>query len=106
MLAQTLAAEGATIVEHRQTVQLMSPAMKELGSAIKAGRLHHDGNPITTWMASNVVAREDAKDNIYPRKDKPEQKIDGIVALIMGIGRASSRSTEEVSIYESCTVGI
>ena len=88
MLAQTLANEGATIVEHRQTVALMSPAMKELGSAIKAGRFHHDGNPITTWMASNVVAKEDAKENIYPRKDKPEQKIDGIVALIMGIGRA------------------
>ena len=41
-------------------------------------------------MASNVVARVDAKENIYPRKDKPEQKIDGLVALIMGVGRAMS----------------
>jgi phage terminase large subunit-like protein len=39
-------------------------------------------------MMSNVVAKEDAKENIYPRKDKPEQKIDGPVAIIMGVGRA------------------
>jgi phage terminase large subunit-like protein len=39
-------------------------------------------------MASNVVAHLDAKDNIYPRKERPENKIDGIVALIMAISRA------------------
>ena len=36
----------------------------------------------------NVVAHLDAKDNIYPRKERPENKIDGIVALIMAISRA------------------
>jgi hypothetical protein len=30
----------------------------------------------------------DAKDNIYPRKDRAENKIDGIVALIMALSRA------------------
>ena len=39
-------------------------------------------------MASNVVAHLDAKDNIYPMKERPENKIDGIVALIMAISRA------------------
>jgi phage terminase large subunit-like protein len=39
-------------------------------------------------MASNVVAHLDAKDNIYPRKERPENKIDGIVALIMALSRA------------------
>lgn len=86
-LAHQLAKDGATVVEYRQTVQNMSPPMKEVMSAVKAGRLHHDGNPVLAWMMSNVVAKEDAKENIYPRKDKPEQKIDGPVALIMGVGR-------------------
>ena len=35
-----------------------------------------------------MVAHIDAKDNIYPRKERPENKIDGIVALIMAIARA------------------
>jgi phage terminase large subunit-like protein len=86
-LAQGLQAEGAKIVEFRNTVFNMSPAMYELEAAITSGRFHYDDNPILTWMLSNVVAKIDAKDNIYPRKQKPEQKIDGAVALIMAIGR-------------------
>lgn len=87
-LAQTASSQGASAVEFRNTVQNMSPAMKELEGAITSGRFHFDGNPVLTWMASNVVAKEDAKENIYPRKEQPENKIDGMVALIMGVGRA------------------
>ncbi len=87
-LAQGLQSEGANIIEFRNTVANMSPAMYELEAAVSSGRFHFDGNPILTWMMSNVVAKIDAKDNIYPRKQKPEQKIDGVVALIMAIGRA------------------
>jgi phage terminase large subunit-like protein len=92
-LAHQLAKDGATVVEYRQTVQNMSPAMKEVMAAVKAGRFHHDGNPVLNWMISNVVAKEDAKENIYPRKEKPENKIDGPVALIMGVGRAMTGET-------------
>lgn len=87
-LAHQLAKDGATVVEFRQTVQNMSPAMKEVMAAVKGGRFHHDGNPCLAWMFSNVTAKEDAKENIYPRKEKPEQKIDGPVAVIMAVGRA------------------
>jgi phage terminase large subunit-like protein len=51
-------------------------------------KLIHDSDPVLTWMASNVVAHLDAKDNIYPRKERAENKIDGIVALIMALSRA------------------
>jgi phage terminase large subunit-like protein len=91
-LAHQLAKDGATVVEYRQTVQNMSPPMKEVMAAVKSSRFHHDGNPVLAWMMSNVVAKEDAKENIYPRKDKPEQKIDGPVAIIMGVGRAMSNA--------------
>jgi phage terminase large subunit-like protein len=87
-LAHQLAKDGATVVEYRQTVQNMTGGMKEVMAAVKSCRFHHDGNPVLAWMMSNVVAKEDAKENIYPRKDKPEQKIDGPVAIIMGVGRA------------------
>ena len=87
-LAQGLQSEGAEIVEFRNTVANMSPAMYELEAAITSGRFHCDDNPVFTWMMSNVVAKIDSKDNIYPRKQKPENKIDGVVATIMAIGRA------------------
>jgi len=79
---------GAPMVELRQTVQNMSAPMKEVEALTKAGRLKHNGDPVMTWMMSNVVAHVDAKDNIYPRKAVPENKIDGPVALIMAVGRA------------------
>ena len=46
-------------------------------------------------MISNVVAQLDAKDNIYPRKERPENKIDGPVALIMALSRAIVYSNRE-----------
>jgi len=100
-LEQRLTKRGITAVEVGQTVKNLSLPMKEFESAIKAGRVHHDGNPLLTWMASNVVAKLDAKDNIYPRKEKPEQKIDGIVATIMGVARAISGEVATTSFWES-----
>ena len=39
-------------------------------------------------MMGNVVARIDAKEHVYPRKESNENKIDGAVALIMAMARA------------------
>lgn len=49
-------------------------------------RIAHDGNPALSWMIGNVVGHYDAKDNVYPRKERAENKIDGAIALIMAIG--------------------
>lgn len=87
-LASNLANEGLTMVEIKPTVQNFSEAMKEMQALIYQKLLHTDGNPVLEWMASNVVAHLDAKDNIYPRKENPENKIDGIVALIMALRQA------------------
>lgn len=86
-LATRLLGEGAPMVEYRQTVQNMSEPMKTLEAIVLQGKLTHDANPMMTWMMSNVVCHVDAKDNIYPRKERDENKIDGPVATIMGIGR-------------------
>ena len=37
-----------------------------------------------------MVGHLDARGNVYPRKARPEQKIDAAVALIMALGRAIS----------------
>jgi len=86
-LAQRLQNQGANVIEYRNTVGTFSAPMKELDALTRAGRLHHDGDPALSWMVSNVVCHTDQKDNIYPRKERPENKIDGVVALIMAIGR-------------------
>lgn len=99
-LAQRLQEAGGKVIEMRNLVQHMSPAMKELEAAVLSGRFHHNMSPVLTWMVSNVVAKEDAKENIYPRKERSENKIDGAVALIMAMNRAMVQEPERDSIYE------
>lgn len=87
-LAHQLAKDGARVVEMGQTAKNMGEAYDELTAAIKSGRFHHDGDPVLEWMASNVVAKTVAKGLTLPSKEKREQKIDGIVAIIMALARA------------------
>lgn len=96
-LAQQLTKRGATTVEYPQTAKFMGDAYDELLSAIKGGRFHHDGNPVMTWMAANVIQRPAAKGVVVPGKDKRENKIDGIVAVTMGVGRALAATEGDMS---------
>lgn len=93
-LAGHMLDEGVPMVEYRQTVQNMSEPMKQFEALVLQGKLTHDGNPMMTWMISNVVCHRDAKDNVYPRKERHENKIDGPVAGIMGLGRLMSAAPE------------
>lgn len=94
-------AEGVPMVEYRQVVQTMSEPMKTLQAAIKARKFTHDDNPVMTWMMSNVVCHTDVKDNIYPRKTRAENKIDGPVATIMGVGRIIVVGVKKKSFWET-----
>ncbi len=87
-LSTRMLAEGLPMIEVRPTVLNFSEPMKTLEALVLQKKLVHDGDPVLAWMASNVVAHLDIKDNIYPRKERPENKIDGIVALIMALSRA------------------
>ncbi|WP_185982829.1 terminase large subunit [Aureimonas mangrovi] len=86
-LITRLQEQGLTCVEMRATVQNFSEPMKTMEGLIRSRKIAHDGDPVFLWMLSNTVAKEDAKDNVYPRKDRPENKIDGVVAHIGALAR-------------------
>ena len=94
-LSTRMMGQGAPMVEMRTTVLNFSEPMKQLEALVLQKRIHHNGDPVLTWMMSNVVAHLDIKDNIYPRKERPENKIDGVVALIMALGRAIHGQEEQ-----------
>jgi phage terminase large subunit-like protein len=97
--ATRMLAEGFPMVEMRAVVKTFSEPMKHLDGLIVDGKFHFDGDPILTWMFSNVVAHYDNKDNVYPKKERPENKIDGAIALIMALGRAMVGGDEDDSVY-------
>jgi len=64
-------------------------------------RLAHGGNEPLAWMADNVTVRTDPAGNVKPDKEKSTEKIDGIVALIMGIDRAIKNEGGGGSVYDT-----
>ena len=92
--AQRLLAEGVNMVDFRTTTQNLSPAINELDAAMRSGRIRHDGDAVLEWCVGNVVGRPDRRGNLYPAKQRPEQKIDAAVALMMAVGRAMAEDGE------------
>lgn len=83
-------------VKFGQTYSNFSAPMREFERLLKAGRIHHDGNPCLTWMMGNVVAKqtEDGK-MMRPVKENRESKIDGAVALLMAFTAAYRPDDDE-----------
>jgi phage terminase large subunit-like protein len=83
------------VYEFRQVGQEIAMATEEAIKAVKAERIKHNGNPVLTWAMSNVVGHADKNDNVHPQKEKPENKIDPAIALIMAHGRATAGQPAE-----------
>lgn len=102
MLTQNLADEDIEMVEFRQGFASMSPPTKELLALILDRKLNHGGNPVLRWMADCMTVKQDPAGNVKPVKPdrhKSGKRIDGIVALIMALGRAMVQP-EIRSVYE------
>lgn len=85
---------GIEMVEYKQSTLNLSEPMREFDANIREQKIIHDGNPILKWMISNVVAKEDANENVFPRKEVPQNKIDGAVCCIMNTGLQMSGEYE------------
>ena len=77
-----------TLISVQQSVKNFSEAMKETEALIIDGKLHHEHSPLLAWMFSNVTARVDKNDNVFPNKERAENKIDGPVATFLAMNRA------------------
>lgn len=94
-LQTQLQGDGFDVVPFGQGFGSMTAPTKELEKLVLSGKISHGGHPVLRWMASNAAAEEDAAGNIKPSKKKSTEKIDGIVALIMALGRAMVSEDEE-----------
>jgi phage terminase large subunit-like protein len=82
--------DGMRLSPFGQGFKDMSPAIDSLESELLNLRLRHGGNPILTWCAANAIAVRDPAGNRKLDKMKSTGRIDGLVALTMAIGRATS----------------
>lgn len=97
--AQRMSIQGVDMIEFRMSTGNLSEAMKRLDALIREGNALHTGNELVEWCLGNVVAKRDANDNVFPRKDAEQLKIDPIVSAIMGLAGWMADEEKE-SVYE------
>lgn len=87
-LKHKLTDSGLDVVEFGQGFLDMGPPVDEIERLIVGHEFAHDGDPVLRWMASNAVIVEDAAGNHKIDKGKSSEKVDGLIALAMALGRA------------------
>jgi phage terminase large subunit-like protein len=92
LLQQLKEEDGLMVVEHRQGFASMSAPTKRLETLVMSQSIQHLGNPVTRWMFDNVSIKLDPAGNVKPDKEKSAERIDGIIALILGIAGATLRT--------------
>lgn len=97
--ASDLTEAGVLVADVGQGFIDMSAPTKRLQELILSRKLVHSGHPILRWNMDCMRIDQDANANIRPVKPdtrKSTKRIDGVVALIMAIGRAMANGALEV----------
>ncbi|MGL4477383.1 MAG: terminase large subunit [Aeromonas veronii] len=81
-----------------QGFQSMSPALRDLESAMLATKLRHGMHPVLTMCAANATVVTDPAGNRKFTKAKATGRIDGMVALAMAMAMATTRPQTEAEI--------
>ena len=101
-IVNSLQKEGVELVEFGMGFISMGAPTAELERLVVSGELEHNNNPVLSWNSRNTVVDRDPADNMKPNKKKSEEKIDGIVAVIMALGLLMAKDkTESPNPYET-----
>jgi phage terminase large subunit-like protein len=94
---EQLADEGGLFQPMGQGFQSMSPALRDLESAILNKRIAHGGHPVLTMCAANATVQADPAGNRKLSKMKSHGRIDGMVALAMAMSVAGTWEDESAA---------
>jgi phage terminase large subunit-like protein len=83
--------------EFAQTTKMMPPALANLERLLLDGRLVHD-NPILAMCVAHTTIRTDAAGNRAPDKRRATHRIDGTVALVMGLAMAPTAQAQTIDV--------
>ncbi|MDO9235991.1 MAG: terminase large subunit [Aquabacterium sp.] len=100
--AGKLIEEGLPLVEIAQRALFFTPPLIQVENLVLEKKLKFDGNPVMTWMVSNLVVKVSKFNELRsPTKERAENKIDGPMAMLMALGRALAGNSNEKSFWET-----
>ena len=96
-LSVQLSNDGFDVQGFSQGIASMSAPTKLLEHCVESQKIRHNGNRLLTNHAINVSVKTDPSGNVRPVKPSKNsvQRVDGIVALIMGLAGASTFTPPE-----------
>lgn len=95
----------ALFEEFGQGFQSMSPALRDLESALLNAKVRHGNHPVLTMCASNAVVTSDPAGGRKLNKAKAAGRIDGMVSLAMSFGIAPLDEPVSEPEYQFMIVG-
>ena len=103
-LANQLQGDGVNVLGYGQGYSSMSGPSLVLESLTVSEKLLHGGHPVLAWQAGNVAVQKDHNGNIKPSKAKSNERIDGIVALVMALGVHASQEVKGPAMEPSILI--
>ena len=99
--AGKLIEEGLPLVEIAQRALFFTQPLLQVENMVLEGQLRHDANPVMAWMVSNLVVKVSKFNELRaPTKERPENKIDGPIAMLMALGRALAQAEPAPAPFE------
>jgi phage terminase large subunit-like protein len=99
-LQTQLMGDGFTVVPFGQGFASMSAPTKDFETLVLGQKLWHNGHLVMRFCVDNIAIKSDPAENIKPDKSTSGEKIDGVVATIMGLGRAAVEEPESSPLIE------
>ena len=95
-LATHLGEEGFEMTEVPPTPKQYTEPMKELEGVIYSRQFEYDArDKAFVWQMGNVIARVGRTEACFPDKQRPQSKIDDVVALITAMNRALAPADDD-----------
>ena len=107
-ISTRLSEQGANVTWIGQGYRSLSAPSKRLEELVLSGKLIHGDHPILRAQAAQVMIETDPAGNIKPSKRASgskanSERIDGIVALVMGLGRCMDSGESKTSVDDVYT---
>jgi phage terminase large subunit-like protein len=87
--AQRIAKQGVKTIEVGNTCAKMNLGVKTIELLALSKRIVHGAHPVARWMVQNTQIVINSAGEKKPDKKKSGEKIDGVTAMVLGVGRAA-----------------
>jgi len=89
------------VVDVKMNYRNFSPSIKSFREKVYGGRVQHEYNPVLNFCVANAVTKSDTQENILLDKKRSTNRIDLIVATIIGYSEWFNDENEEEFGYFS-----